>query len=176
LEKKVIKELTDRLTVEEEIRKAQKRFNYNTLETPLEFLFDKKENENGEVESEICPDKNKGLTWTDDERSRFIESILIGIPITPVVLARVRQKKGRIFFRLDIIDGNHRIDTIIRFANNELELCGLKILQSLNGFKYQDLLSDRQRKFSRTTLRVIMLEPSVDEEMREEIRERLGSH
>jgi len=54
-------------------------------------------------------------------------------------------------------------------------LTELKKIQSLNGFKFSDLSLARQRRFNRTTLRMIQLTESANEEVRRDLFERINT-
>ncbi|MGL5939238.1 MAG: GmrSD restriction endonuclease domain-containing protein [Waterburya sp.] len=58
---------------------------------------------------------------------------------------------------------------------NELRLNNLKKLKSLNGFTFNDLPLPRQRRFQRTTIRMIQLTEEADEEVRRDLFERINT-
>src|SRR5438552_1026738 len=43
--------------------------------------------------------------WTDDRKSRFIESLILGLPIPQLVLAEKKRDKGKFI----VIDGKQRL-------------------------------------------------------------------
>jgi hypothetical protein len=94
--------------------------------------------------------------WDEYDQSNYIESILIGLPLTHIILTKRDNK-------LEVIDGNYRIITLVRFIKNELTLCGLKKLTKLNGAKWSNLYHPIKRKIYYTHLRVVMLKKSAEE-------------
>ena len=71
-------------------------------------------------------------------QSRFIESLLVELPIPYIFLAET--KSGR----YEIVDGSQRIRTLVAFLHNDLQIERLEVLKSLNGFKFSDLDIARQ--------------------------------
>ena len=113
------------------------------------------------------------MTWDEDRQSKFIESVLLGLPIPYIFVADISENED--LARLEIIDGTQRIHTLARFINNELKLNKLEKLDSLNGFTFSDLPLSRQRRFQRTTIRMIQLTEDADEETRRDLFERINT-
>jgi len=82
---------------------------------------------------------------------------------------------GRGEGRLEIVDGSQRIRTLAAFLGDEFELEGLKRLKKLNGFRFSDLPTARQRRFKRRTIRLIELTERADEAVRRDIFERINT-
>jgi len=61
-------------------------------------------------ELDIHPDFQRFFRWSEHQKSTFIESILLGIPIPPIF---VNQREDGI---LDVIDGVQRLSTIYEFV------------------------------------------------------------
>jgi hypothetical protein len=83
--------------------------------------------------------------WDAKRKSRFIESIVLGLPIPQLVLAEARDGKGAFL----VIDGKQRLLSLQQFAGiptgantNPLTLTGLKIREELNAKTYEDLQND----------------------------------
>jgi hypothetical protein len=189
--------ITDELKekAELEIREKRKSVDYNTIEYPVEVLVqkyqgDRKNNieENGidEDSSELfIPDYQREMTWSEEHQSKFIESLLLGIPIPSIFVAEISTEKEdkindsrsiiEIDLRLEIIDGTQRIRTLARFLNNQLQLKNLKKLEELNDFTFKDLTPFRQKKFKRIPIRTIVLTEEADEEVRRDLFERINS-
>lgn len=109
------------------------------------------------------------MIWDDATQSRFIESVLIGLPISPIFLWQANEGL------LEIVDGSQRIQTLRRFEDNELTLGNLDLLSSLNGFRFGDLCEARQRKFNARTLRGIVLENATTAATRTEVFARINT-
>lgn len=61
-------------------------------------------------ELQVQPDFQRFFRWNDNQKTRLIESILLGIPIPPIFVA---QGEGGIW---DVIDGLQRLSTILEFV------------------------------------------------------------
>ncbi|WP_286911894.1 DUF262 domain-containing protein [Flavobacterium sp. UBA4197] len=57
---------------------------------------------------ELFPSYQRLFRWEDSQKSRFIESLLMGIPTPPIFIA---QKKGS---KWTIVDGLQRVSTILQ--------------------------------------------------------------
>jgi len=160
---------------EAEIRDKQQLVNYDTKQYPVEILVHKyMEGKDDDTNELFIPDYQSDMVWDEARQSKFIESIILGLPIPSIFVAEIYDEEND-ESRLEIIDGTQRIRTLTRFINNELTLTDLKKIQSLNGFKFADLPLARQRRFNRTTLRMIQLTEGTNEEVRRDIFERINT-
>jgi hypothetical protein len=160
--------------VDKQIEELQKITDYEIKEWPIGVLVEKFTNGRDSDESEIfIPDYQRDMVWTPKQQSRFIESILIKLPVPFIFAADVGQgdREGA----LEIIDGSQRIRTLDNFVSNKLRLVGLKKLTAAVGMRFSDLSKPRQMRFKRTTVRVIELTEKADEEARREMFDRLNS-
>ncbi len=172
-------EITDiqKEAAEEEIREKQKIVDYDTKEFPVEVLVKKYKDGLKDDTNEIyVPEYLQDLRWIEEHQSSFIESIFLGLPIPYILVAeRSPSQEPEDVTRLEIIDGTQRIRTLHRFLENELRLSGLKQLEHLNNFKFSDLPLSRQRRFHRTTVRMVVLTDKANEEMRRDLFLRINS-
>jgi uncharacterized protein with ParB-like and HNH nuclease domain len=164
-------------TAEAEIRNKRKSVDYNTLEYPIEILVQKYLDGIDEDKNELfIPDYQREMAWDEDRQSKFIESVLLGLPIPYIFVADIADiSESEDLARLEIIDGTQRIRTLSRFIKNKLTLNSLEKLETLNGFTFDDLPLSRQRRFKRTTIRMIQLTEEADEEVRRDLFERINS-
>ena len=156
--------------IENQIRDKQKIVDYDVKEYPVEILVNKY-NSNAETdENEIfIPAYQRAFVWEEDRQSKFIESILLGLPIPYIFTAE--NSDGR----LEIIDGSQRIRTLDNFIQDKLVLSTLEILDRCNGLKFSDFPISRQRKINNTSLRMIVLSEHSDEDARFMLFERINS-
>jgi hypothetical protein len=168
----------------EEIEKAEgqiveniKDVRYIVREYPAEVVVSKYLKGKETNESEIyVPDYQRDLIWPQRNQSRFIESLLIGLPIPFLFVADVAAAEDpENAGRLEIVDGVQRIRTLARFLTGDLALSGLERLTALNGFRFSDLHPSRQRRFKRATLRLIELTEGIAEDVRREMFDRINS-
>ncbi|MFE9576344.1 DUF262 domain-containing protein [Nocardia sp. NPDC006044] len=79
--------------------------------------------------------------WSDTKRSRFIESLILGIPVPQVILAERNKARGQFI----VLDGKQRLRSLQRFAGIDgpkMRLTGLEVLKDLNGKTYDSLRND----------------------------------
>jgi hypothetical protein len=162
----------DRDAAEVQIAAHHKIIDYDTREYPVEVIVAKYLTRLEEDDNDFfVPDYQRDLTWPEEHQSKFIESVLMGLPIPLLFLADVAGQEGR----AEIVDGSQRVRTLARFMRNGLRLSGLKRLTQLNGFSFIDLPPVRQRRFGRHTMRMIELREGADEEVRRDIFSRINT-
>jgi hypothetical protein len=161
---------------EEQIRVHARDVDYAVREYPIEVLVSKYLDGAEEGRNEIfVPDYQRNFVWSEEQQSRFIESVLIGLPIPYLFVADVRSEDEDLSGRLEIVDGTQRIRTLAAFTSGELQLEGLQKLALLNRTRFGDLLPSRRRRFLRATIRLIELTERADEETRRDMFDRINS-
>lgn len=100
--------------------------------------------------------------------SRLIESLLLEIPIPPIYFGKVADG------RLEIIDGQQRLTTLVNFVSNKFPLRGLHRMASLNHKFFKDLSKQHQEKILDTPIRSIVIDAGANTELKYEIFERLN--
>lgn len=159
---------------EEQLEEKQKIADYDIREYPVEVLVDKFTDSSGNDEADFfIPDYQRELVWDQKRQSRFIESILMNLPIPYIFIAEV--KGGENDGRAEIVDGAQRMRTLQRFMLNHLKLSDMRQLTKMNGFRFSDLSHGRQRRVKRKTIRLIELTHNMDEEARREMFDRLNT-
>lgn len=81
----------------------------------------------------LSPDYQRDFIWNVRQQSKFIESLILGIPVPTVFLSENDDST------YEVIDGQQRLTTLKRFWNNELELKGLETLTEHNGMRFESL-------------------------------------
>ncbi|BBR87277.1 DUF262 domain-containing protein [Escherichia coli] len=150
---------------EYQILKSSKRIEYFVSEFTLEILAMKMKNE-----EYIVPDYQRAFTWEDDRKSKFLESIIIGLPI-PFVFFWEDPDTGK----LEIVDGSQRLRTIRDFLYNDFVLQNLEKIPAANGMCFNDFPASRRRKILNRSLRGITLNSYADEESRFDLFERINT-
>lgn len=91
---------------------------------------------------DLFPKFQRRDAWSQIAKSKFIESLILGLPIPQIILAEKKEDKGKYI----VIDGKQRLLTIRQFfskAENDeftpLKLKGLEILKDLNRKKFTDI-------------------------------------
>nr|WP_315002741.1 DUF262 domain-containing protein [uncultured Campylobacter sp.] len=156
--------------LEKEIENGQRNVSYDTKEYTIEIIVKKYlENLDKDKNEFFVPDYQREFTWDDYRQSRFIESLLIGLPIPYIFLAETKEG------RYEIVDGSQRIRTLEAFLNNKLTINnGLEILGSLGKYTFDKLSPSRQRKFKNISLKMIVLSDRTSDKTKNEIFERIN--
>lgn len=155
--------------LEKEIESEQRNVSYDTREYTIEIIVKKYSEKQDTDENEFfVPDYQREFVWDEKRQSKFIESLIIGLPIPYIFLAE--NKDGR----FEIVDGSQRIRTLAAFLGNELKIERLDVLRSLNGCKFRELPISRQRKFKNVSLKMVVLSEHTSEKTKNEIFERIN--
>ena len=135
---------------------------------------------------DIHPEFQRFYRWTDYQKTRLIESLLLNIPVPPIF---VSQREDGVW---DVVDGLQRLSTIFQFVGiykdekgdkiKPLVLKGTKMLPSLEGKKYQDTedeinsFSDAERRYlKRAKINLNILLKNSDESSKYELFQRLNT-
>ncbi len=121
---------------------------------------------------DYAPYFQRKYVWDSEKASYFIESILLGTEIPPIVLFDDGKKN-------EVIDGRQRYETIKRFVENNLalDIKGLKSLTSLEGKYYSELPDEIKAAFNNTKIRVLQFsivnEPSLTPEQEDKVKKEI---
>jgi uncharacterized protein with ParB-like and HNH nuclease domain len=129
-----------------------------------------------EKEMSLNPAYQRLYRWKDKQKTDFIESLIIGIPIPPIFVA---QKQDGTW---DVVDGVQRLSTILELTGNlqhdgkkplKLETC--KYIPSLDGETWETIPADIQRiiKRAKLTINIILTENSIQSQY--EVFQRLNT-
>ena len=139
-----------------------------------------------EGELNLQPDYQRKFVWDKKTMSKFIESLLLSIPIPTIFLAENSDDT------FEVIDGQQRLTTIFAFMKsklvaNEIEklpynlreldvlaLNGLETLKQFNRKNYYDMV-DMQRKFNNVSLPVVIIKKDSTEDIKYDIFSRINS-
>jgi hypothetical protein len=150
---------------EARIVEQSRKIDFYLTEYTVELLATKMQNGDFEI-----PSYQREDTWEPERKSRFIESLLMGLPI-PFLFFWERPDTGK----LEIVDGSQRLRTIQQFIFGGLVLGELDTLSELEGMKFSDLPESRQRKVRNRSVRGIVLNEHADDEARFEIFDRINT-
>ena len=102
---------------------------------------------------DYSPYYQRNYVWDTDKATFFIESILLGIEIPPLIMFIPANDKKK----YEVIDGRQRFESLKRFFEGRFKLTkkGLRSLSGLKGLNFQSLEPKIQRVFLDTTIRII---------------------
>lgn len=150
---------------EAQIVEQSKRIEFYLTEYSVELLASKMRNGDFQI-----PPYQREDTWEPQRKSRFIESLLMGLPI-PFLFFWESPATGK----LEIVDGSQRLRTIDQFVLGDLALGDLDELTQLEGFRFRDLPESRQRKIKNRSIRGIVLNEHADEQARFDLFDRINT-
>lgn len=135
-------------------------------------------------ELELHPEFQRFFRWSLEQKSRLIESLLLGIPIPPVFVSERKDSKW------DVIDGLQRLSTILELVGElrkeegtlypHLQLTRTHYLPDLEGKKWLDenheniLSESAQIRIKRARIDVNIVKSTSDQEVKYEVFQRLN--
>ena len=125
-------------------------------------------------EIRLDPAFQRLFRWEDHQKTKLIESILIGIPIPEIFVA---QKSDGTWH---IVDGVQRLSTIYQLVgileNHEpLKLTACKYIPSLDELNWDNLPISTQREFKKSKIRVNIILTENSDEAQYELFQRLNT-
>jgi hypothetical protein len=156
--------MSKKLAAETEIVEQSKRIDFYITEYSVELLANKMR-----ARDFVVPQYQRESTWESWRKSRFIESLMMGLPIP--FLFFWEMDNGR----LEIVDGSQRLRAIEEFLLGGFRLEELESLPSISNFRFEDMLESRQRKIKNRSIRGIVLNEHADEQARFDMFERINT-
>ncbi|MBT8112813.1 MAG: DUF262 domain-containing protein [Gammaproteobacteria bacterium] len=129
---------------------------------------------------DIAPEYQRQFRWPEENQSKFIESVFLGIPIPSLFMAANRDGTW------ELIDGVQRLNSLVHFIADEkqlknfgleenLKLKDLDILSEFNGKNFKDIPQDLRLKFTLRPLKITTLSDKSDLKVRFDLFERLNT-
>lgn len=165
-------DLKDYEKAENQLLGIQQNIGFTLSEYPVEVLVAKMPKNSDDFESDFqIPEYQRNFSWELPRQCKFIESVLMGLPI-PFLFGYIDPTLED---RTVIVDGVQRLNTLREFVENRLKLKDLGKLDTLDSFHFSDLSSLQQRRFLRRTLRMIILDDTADPQTQFELFERINT-
>ena len=153
---------------EKQIIENKKKVDFDLKAFEIEFLLNKFND--GDF---YIPDYQRGPVWSLERASKFIESVILDLPIPLIFVADIRDKNATYNGKgFEIVDGSNCFTALSSFVKNEFPLQKLEILTEMEQFYFRDLSPARRKKFLRTMLRMIMISEESDPSVRLMMSER----
>lgn len=160
--------MADELKLNQELNSARKEIKTDSFSMSIGEII----NLYRDGDLELNPAYQRLFRWDDPQKSKFIESILLGIPLPPIFVAQKEDGKW------SVVDGLQRLSTILqltgelknidRKTKKEVEAPPLvlrttKKLPSLEGFNWETLPNEIKRmlKRSKFNINIILTENSI---------------
>ena len=169
------------MSLQDEIDKTARDIDQDSYSMSIGELISLYQNE----ELDIHPEFQRVFRWNIKQKSRLIESVLIGIPIPSIF---VSQREDGVW---DVIDGVQRLSTIFEFLgifndddgnlHDPSRLIETKYLPSLEGKVWSDedeeksLTSSQRIDFKRARINVEIVKKQSDPNIKYDLFQRLNS-
>lgn len=101
----------------------------------------------------IIPDFQRGYVWTSEQSSKFIESLLLGLPVPSIFLA-----KDKFSNKFIIIDGHQRLKTLQYFYQGKFRL--RNVIKEFDKNTYENLSSSDRRQLDNTIIHSTIISES----------------
>lgn len=165
----------------DEISGTLKRVSTTALDISFNELLDMAAADPPELN--ITPDYQRLFRWTEGQRSRFIESLILEMPVPPIFVIEVDDG------RYQLIDGLQRISSYLHFRGqlaaehldppvkkgDLLTLTDCDIVRSLNGKTFNDLPASLQIRLKRAFIRVEVVRKGTDSHFKYHMFKRLNT-
>ena len=113
-------------------------------------------------------DFQRESVWKPLQKAELVESILMGLPL-PIFYFN-QDKLGRLI----VVDGRQRLTALFEFMSNEWPLRGLKVLDELNGKKFDDLSPVVQSQIEDYQLQAHVIQPPTADRIKFDIFDRVN--
>lgn len=121
----------------------------------------------------ISPDYQRLFRWSEEKQSRFIETLILELPLPPIFVIEIDDGK------YELIDGLQRISSYLNFRGvlkeTPLTLTECDIINELNNLTYEEFPKSLQIKLKRNFIRVEVLRKESDINLRYHMFKRLNS-
>ncbi len=125
----------------------------------------------GDGDIDLSPDFQREYVWKSRQRTRLIESILLGIPLPAFYFNQLESGTYQ------VVDGVQRLSTIALFMGNRHRLLDvdLEYLSDLHDKTYDELDTAAIRRFKSTQIVVHVIEPQTPDEVKYDIFNRVNT-
>jgi hypothetical protein len=122
-------------------------------------------------EIDLSPDFQREYVWKARQRTRLVESILLGIPLPAFYFNQSESGSYQ------VVDGVQRLSTIAAFMKDEhrLSKIDLEYLSDLDALTYSQLDTAAIRRFRSTQIVVHVIEPQTPDEVKYDIFNRVNT-
>lgn len=126
-------------------------------------------------EIRIDPEYQRLFRWSDEQRSRLVESVLLRLPIPPIFF--IENEDGR----YELIDGLQRVSSMAQFieatviGKEPLKLVGCDIVPELNERTFEELPLTLRLQLKRSSVRALIIKRQSKDFLRYEMFKRLNT-
>lgn len=121
-------------------------------------------------EIDLAPDFQRAYVWKARQKSRLIESILLGIPMPSFYFTEDRES------RMQVVDGVQRLTTISGFARDGgFALSDLEYLHKVDGQLFDELDAPLKRRFHNTQVLAHVIDPQTPTAVKFDVFKRINT-
>jgi len=118
----------------------------------------------------LNPDFQRRDRWDQDKQSRFLESIIMNVPIPPVFLGEDQ------YGTYVVLDGRQRLTAVNEFLKNTFKLKGLEVWSDLNGKGFNDLQKQKlDRAITRRFIPAVVILRESSPQVKYDVFDRLNT-
>lgn len=156
----------EKRVAEDALAAAARQVKFTVAEYPVSMYVERFSTD--DKDRYFVPEYQRNLAWNDEQKSLFIESLLVGLPIPFMFFYQTADG------RMEIVDGSQRMRAMRSFLKKNLKLRDLVLIPELNGFTASDLPVERKRRLEDVTIRTIILDTETDPATRAEMFARIN--
>lgn len=157
----------------ENVDKQMVKIRTKSLDVSFNELYDMYKNE----ELIISPDYQRLFRWGEEKQSRFMESLLLEMPIPSIYVIELEEGV------YELIDGLQRISSYLHFRgeyfgetdHDDLVLQGCDIVTDLNGLTFKELPKALQIKLKRSFVRMEVIKKESQTSLKYHMFKRLNT-
>jgi len=116
----------------------------------------------------LNPDYQRNYVWDNKKASLLIESLLLNVPIPSIYVQQADDGKW------DVVDGQQRLKSLLRFYEGEFRLTSLEVFDNFNHKYYSQLEPRIQQLLNDKMLRVVVIFPDSNPTIKYDIFARLN--
>lgn len=122
----------------------------------------------GEIQHPRFSNEHEEYEWSRTEKSYFIESILMDLPIAPIV--------GNATFdnRIFLYDGRNKVYALVLFLDDTYHLENMTVLSAYNGLIFHELPQYLQSRILNTMIDLFVVGPNTPPELSNEVLGRIN--
>lgn len=122
----------------------------------------------GKIQYPQFLDEQEEMEWSAVEESHFIESILMDLPVAPIV------GNGTFEGSILLYDGRNKVYALNSFLDDEFPLLGLKVLSAYNGLIFHELPQFLQTRILNYMVDLFVVGPNTTQELADDILGRIN--
>lgn len=121
------------------------------------------------VRTGVCMKPIRHNPWDETKRSRFIESLMLRIPVPPIYFDGANDSSWL------VIDGFQRLDTLKSFIlDRTMKLTNLEYFTCYNNYYFKQLPNNMQRRIEETYITIHVIKAGTPENIRYSIYNRIN--